>query len=127
MKYFLSILSTLFILITHNLAAADGIKFEEASFDSQLKAGKSILVTVHAPWCSTCRAQVPVLKDVLSQKEFQKIVVMNIDFDSEKEVLKKLNVQKQSTLIAFKSGIEVGRSIGDTTNYGIKTLLQKAI
>jgi thioredoxin 1 len=127
MKYIFSTLAAFFFLITQNLAFAEGKVFDEASFDSQLKSGKSILVTVHAPWCSTCKAQAPVLKQVLGQKEFQSIVVIHVDFDSQKEVLKKLNVQRQSTLIVFKDGREAGRSLGDTTDFGIEALLQKAI
>jgi thioredoxin 1 len=127
MKYIFTTLTALFILITYNLASAEGKAFDETSFDNQLKTGKSILVAVHAPWCSTCKAQAPILKKILGQKEFHHIYFMQVDFDSQKEILKKLNVQRQSTLIVFKGGKEVGRSLGDTTDFGIESLLQKAI
>ena len=33
----------------------------------------------------------------------------------------------QSTLIVFKAGVEVGRSVGDTNAASIKALLDKAV
>jgi len=127
MKYLLTSIMTLVALLLSTISFAESLAFHDAKFDAQLKAEKSILVVVHAPWCSTCRAQAPVIKDVLENKAFQEIVVMHVDFDSQKDALKKLGVKRQSTLIVFKKGQEVGRSLGDTTAFGIESLLQKAL
>jgi hypothetical protein len=48
-------------------------------------------------------------------------------FDSQKELLRKLKVQKQSTLIVFKGNKEVGRSTGDTKKESIEALLAKSV
>ena len=55
------------------------------------------------------------------------MVVFTVDFDSQKDLLRKLNVQKQSTLIVFKGKKEVGRSTGDTNPGRIEALLNKSI
>lgn len=127
MKYFLSLVIATLTLLMSMASFADAAKFDEANFDAQLKAGKSMVVAVHAPWCSTCRAQAPVLKEVLAQKEFQQVLAVHVDFDSQKDALKKFSVRRQSTLIVFKNGKEVGRSLGDTTALGIESLVQKAL
>ena len=49
----------------------------------------------------------------------------NIDFDSQKDLLKKFNVQKQSTLIVFKGKQEAGRSTGDTNAGSIDALVEQ--
>jgi hypothetical protein len=41
--------------------------------------------------------------------------------------IKKLNVRTQSTLIVYKQGAEVGRSVGDTNRDSIAKLLAKTI
>ena len=51
----------------------------------------------------------------------------NIDYDSQKDLLRKFNVQRQSTLIVFKGKQETGRSTGDTNAASIEALLAKAI
>ncbi len=127
MRYYLRLFVAVFTLMLSTTSFAESSTFDNAQFDAALKAGKSIVVAVHAPWCSTCRAQAPVLKDELAKKEFQHLTVFYVDFDSQKEALKTLGVRRQSTLIVFKGGKEVGRSLGDTTALGIESLLQKAL
>jgi thioredoxin 1 len=127
MKTFFSTLLFATSLIFTGLAFADPTPYTQAGFDNLQKTGKSILVEVHAPWCPTCRAQAPIVNDLLKKKEFQAITVLRVDFDSQKEALKIFNVSKQSTLIVFKGIKETGRSTGDTSSAGIEKLLQKAI
>lgn len=99
----------------------------EVEFDKNLASRKSFLVEVHAPWCPTCQAQASIIKNLTSQPEFKDLSLVVIDFDSQKPLLKKLGVMKQSTLIVFKGGKEVGRSLGDTNESSIKNLMIKAL
>ncbi len=99
--------------------------YTEVEFNQLQKEGKSILVVVHAPWCPTCRAQAPIINELLSENEFKEINALRVDFDSQKDILKKLNVSKQSTLILFKGGKEVARSTGDTSLWNVEKLLKK--
>ena len=126
MKYFFTLFTVVVSMLFTVTSFAESSPYNDAKFEADLKSGKSIVVAVHAPWCSTCRAQAPVLKEELAKKEFQNITALYVDFDSQKEVLQKLGVRRQSTLIVFKDGKEVGRSLGDTTAFGIESLLQKA-
>lgn len=127
MKYLLTHIMLVISMLISTASFAESSPYNDAKFEADLKSGKSIVVAVHAPWCSTCRAQAPVLKEELAKKEFQNITALYVDFDSQKEVLKKLGVRRQSTLIVFKDGKEVGRSLGDTTAFGIESLLKKAL
>jgi thioredoxin-like negative regulator of GroEL len=101
--------------------------FTQAAFDAAKAAGKPVLVEVSAPWCPTCKAQKPILSDLRAMPKFKDLVIFEVDFDSQKEVLRGLNVQKQSTLVVFKGGKEVGRSTGDTKKESIEALLAKSV
>ena len=101
--------------------------FDQKAFEAAQAAGKPILVEVSAPWCPVCKAQAPILLRLKSDAKFKELVSFDIDFDSQKDLLKKFNVQKQSTLIVFKGKQEAGRSTGDTNAGSITTLLGKAI
>jgi thioredoxin 1 len=107
--------------------AADKKPFEQQAFDAAQAAGKPILVEVNAPWCPVCRAQTPILAKLRNDARFKNLVSFNVDFDSQKDLLKKFNVQKQSTLIVFKGKQEAGRSTGDTNAGSIEALLAKSI
>jgi thioredoxin 1 len=107
--------------------ALQGTKFTPAVFATAQKAGKPVLVEVGAPWCPTCKAQAPILGQLLGSDKFKSFTKLDIDFDSQKDDLKTLNVRQQSTLIVYKGDKEVGRSTGDTDPKSIEALLAKAL
>ncbi len=108
-------------------ALADGKAFKSADFDKAKASGKPVLVEVSAPWCPTCKAQKPILSELKAQPRFKDLASFEVDFDSQKDALRLLNVQQQSTLIVFKGGKEVARSTGETSKAAIEGLLAKAL
>ena len=108
-------------------AANAEIPFTTAALGAAQNAGKPILVHITAPWCPTCRAQKPILSDLFKQDQFKAFVVLDVDFDSQKDAVRDLNAQSQSTLIVYKGKAEVGRSVGDTNAGSIEALLAKAL
>jgi len=101
--------------------------FKATDFDKARMSGKPVLVEVTAPWCSVCKAQKPILSELRAQPRFKDLTVFEVDFDSQKDALRSLNVQKQSTLIVYRGGQEVGRSTGETSKKAIEGLLSKAL
>ena len=107
--------------------ALQGSKFSPAALADAQKTGKAVLVEVSAPWCPTCKAQAPILGKLLSTDKFKGFVKLDVDFDSQKPDLQKLNARQQSTLIVYKGDKEMGRSVGDTNAASIEALLAKAL
>ena len=108
-------------------ALAAAAPYVAAAFDEALKAGKSILIEIHATWCPTCKAQSAILGPLFADPKFSKLVVLRVDFDAQKDIVRKFGARMQSTLIVFKGGAEVGRSVGDTNPDSIAALLGKAV
>lgn len=123
---FTRVLMLLSFLATGSALAADQA-FDQAVFDALQKQGKPVLVMIHADWCPTCKAQEPILGELLKTPELQAITALRVDFDKQKAVVKGFKAQYQSTLIVFKGGKEVGRSTGDTKKDSIAALLKKAL
>ncbi|MBN9086724.1 MAG: thioredoxin family protein [Reyranella sp.] len=109
------------------VAAFDAKGFDLKEFEGAQGAGKSILVEVMAPWCPTCKAQAPILGELLAKPKFKDLVVFKIDFDSQKDLLRKFGVSMQSTLISFKGAKEVERSTGNTNTAAIEAQLDKSL
>ncbi len=107
--------------------AADRMPFDQKALEAAQTAGKSILVDVSAPWCPTCRAQKPIVEKLSLLPEYKDLTIFDVDFDTQKDVLRNLQVQRQSTLIVFKGGKEIDRSVGSTDPSAIGDLLKKAI
>lgn len=117
----------LFAVFLINSANAGETEFTQSKFDDLLKSGAAILVSVHADWCPTCRAQAPIIEKMLGEEAYKDIHALRVDFDTQQDVVKAFGAFKQSTLIVFKAGREVGRSLGDTSPEGIKSLLDQAL
>jgi thiol-disulfide isomerase/thioredoxin len=96
--------------------------YSDAAFMAAKASGKPFVIEFHADWCPTCRAQAPVLRSLSGGK----FIILTVNFDDQKNVVKKFGVRRQSTLIVFKEGQEVGRAVGITGEAAIAELLAKA-
>lgn len=103
------------------------VPFTAKDFEQLTQAGKPVVVDVTATWCPTCKAQKPIIEGLMKQPAFNEVTVLTVDFDKDKQVLKRFKVGSQSTLVAFKGASEVGRSVGDTTPDGIESLVRKTL
>lgn len=106
--------------------AATEAPFEQKAFEAAQAANKPIIIAVHADWCPTCKVQKPIMDSLAKEPEYKDLVILVVDFDKDKDVLKALQVQKQSTLIAMRGKVEKDRSAGVTAEADIKALFQKA-
>ncbi|MHC2108303.1 thioredoxin family protein [Methylobacterium sp. CM6246] len=107
--------------------AGEAMPFSAASFEAAQKSGKPILIEVSAPWCPICKTQKPILAKLASEPRFKDLQIFDIDFDSQRDLLRRLNVRMQSTLIAYKGETEMGRSVGETQPEWIEGLLEKTL
>lgn len=124
-RLFLVALLSLFLVPLANAAAP--VPYDDAAFKAAQAAGKPILVQVHADWCPQCAAQRPIIANLIKTDKFKDLVIFNIDFDTQKDLVRKFNAQRQSTLIVFKGANEIERSAGATQAGSITDLLAKAL
>ena len=61
--------------------AAEKVDFSAAAFDAAQKAGKPILVEIHATWCPTCKAQTPILSKLEAEPKYAGLEVFHVDFE----------------------------------------------
>ncbi len=107
--------------------AAEWKPFTPAALAEAQKEGKPILVHIFAAWCSVCRAQMPILKEFTAEPQYKNLIVLDVDFDTQKDDVRALGAQRQSTLIAYRGDKEVGRSVGDTNANSIAEMLQSTL
>src|SRR5260370_26020694 len=123
----LAIAASAAALVSIPALAAETVPYTPDAFDAAQKAGRSILVEIPAPWCPTCKAQKPILAELQKAPPYKDLLVVHVDFDSQKDAVRRFGARMQSTLITFKGGHETGRSVGDTNPHSIAALLAKAI
>lgn len=108
-------------------AYAGSVRFEQAAFDKAVAAGGPVVVYFHADWCPTCKAQAPIVSELLAQPRMKRVKFFVADFDTETALKNRLNVSAQSTFVVFKGGKEVARSTGQTMRGPIEATFAKAL
>jgi len=107
--------------------AAERAPWTDAAFAAAQAAGRPMIVEVTAPWCPTCRAQRPHVDAALAEPALTPALLLTVDFDSQKEALRRLGVRQQSTIIAFRGTEERGRIVGVTDPTQIRDLIRRAV
>lgn len=120
-----AVLVSLLIWTSSIFAAGQPITLTE--FADIEKQGKSAVISVHADWCSTCKSQDKVLAVFMKELEYKNVAFYQIDYDTQKDLLKTLKVRTQSTIIVYKNGKEVARATGDTKEAALSKLTRQAI
>lgn len=98
-----------------------------AEIEAVIAAGGAVFIHVTAPWCGTCKRQKPIVAELLAKPEFQGLTKIDVDFDSQGDVRQKFRVQRQATMLVFKDGKEVGRTIGETDPQAIAAFFRKVV
>ena len=103
------------------------IEVTEENFESEvLKSDMPVLVDFGAKWCGPCRKLTPVL-DEISENMSDKIKVVKIDADKNKELMKRCSVSGLPTILIFKEGDSVERMVGLISKSTIVSNLEKHI
>ena len=88
------------------------VKVAQDDFDATvLKASVPVLVDFYADWCGPCKMVAPLV-DELAHKHMGKVLVTKVDTDRAPEVAAKYDIRSIPTLIIFRDGVEVERSMG---------------
>ena len=88
------------------------VKVSEEDFDKTvLGATAPVLVDFYADWCGPCRMVAPFV-DEIAQANVGRLLVVKVDTDRAPGIAGRLGIRGVPTLVLFKGGVEVGRSVG---------------
>jgi thioredoxin 1 len=79
--------------------------------DIVLNSDMPVLIDFWAEWCGPCRMVGPIVEQ-LAQSLEGKVKVFKLNVDQNQEIAMKYNVQSIPTLVIFKNGKEIARTIG---------------
>ena len=105
--------------------------FDKELFNKAQSEGKIVVVSSWIKYCSSCAKQMKVLQKAKKEGELSDIKFDNIEYFSfdvtNSNIADAFNVLYQTTLLIFKDGKEVYRSIGETTEDLIYEALKASI
>ena len=81
------------------------------NFDELLQEEKLVIVDFWATWCGPCRMLSPLLDEVEAEMEDQ-VEVVKVNVDDADEIAMRYRIMSIPTLLFFKNGQMVDRSVG---------------
>ena len=85
----------------------NGNNFKQEVLESTIP----VLVDFWAPWCMPCRMLEPIIEK-LAEENQDKLKVCRLNTDENQNIAAQYGIQGIPTLIVFKEGREIGRTVG---------------
>jgi thioredoxin 1 len=126
---FIQIALIALVLNTGAAAAQEGhskAPFTPERFAELQEQDALVLLDVFATWCPTCAQQQKVLADYRAQHPDVPLHTLTIDFDEQKEFVRKYGAPRQSTLILYRGDERIWFSVAETRTDVIFAELNKA-
>jgi thioredoxin 1 len=94
------------------------LHLNDSNFEAEISSKALVVVDFWAPWCGPCRALGPIIEQVADEVG-PGISVAKVNIDESSELAGRFEVQSIPTIIFFKNGTEVRRSVGVSTKADI--------
>ena len=100
------------------------VKLNKTNFEGEVreKTGK-VLVDFYADWCGPCKMLSPVIDEVAQERGDITVGKVNVTDDAELAAI--YGVQSIPTLIVFKDGKEIVRSVGYRAKEDVLAMIEK--
>lgn len=105
--------------------AIAGEPYSQERFDSLKASGELVLLDVNAPWCSTCKKQGEIIDNWIEQNPDKTLHVLEIDFDTRKDLVAQYRAPRQSTLMLYKRGEQLWFSVAETRESVIRDAIEQ--
>ena len=112
MKYIFTSLISLFMAFS--ASAFEKQPFSEAVFAELQAQNAVIMIDVYAPWCPTCKKQQKLFQQYHEQNPDKPFHVLVVDYDNDKQWVKKFRAPRQSTLLLYKGDKQFWYSVAET-------------
>ena len=99
------------------------VEVTDADFDQLVKDNPKVVVDCWAAWCAPCRMIAPVIEELAAEKPDIKFA--KLDVDHNRAVPMKYGIMSIPTLLYFKDGVLVDKTLGALPKAAIEARLAR--
>ena len=99
------------------------VEVTDANFDEFIKNNPKVVVDCWAAWCAPCRMLAPTIDELAAEKPDVKFA--KLDVDNNRAVPSKFGIMSIPTLLYFKNGQLVDKTLGALPKPAIEARLVK--
>jgi thioredoxin 1 len=92
-------------------------------YENILKDNKSVFVDFYADWCGPCKMTGPVVEEL--EKIHPEVKFVKVNVDNNPEIASLYGIMSIPTLIAFKNGEAVDKTLGFHPQPALEAMVQK--
>ena len=92
------------------------------NFNELIKGETPVLVDFSAEWCGPCKMMGPVLEQ-LKGKMADKLKILKVDVDNNRELANKYNIRSVPTLMLFQDGKTKWSGVGVMTSNHLENVI----
>ena len=120
------ILIIIFLLFCSNsLAIEKSTTFTDKIFKKAQSEGKIIVINSWNKFCSTCKKQIKILDQ--AETKFNNVIFLSYEQTENKDIADKLNIDYWTTIVIYKGGDEIYRSMGVTEKNQLYLIIDKIL
>lgn len=87
------------------------IEFTDKTAKEAIESGKVVVIDFWATWCGPCMKLGPVVEE-LAEKYGDKAIIGKVNIDEESDIVMENRIRSIPTVLFFKNGEVVSRSVG---------------
>ena len=98
----------------------------DSNIQELLAEGKPVVVDCWAPWCGPCKMMLPVVEELATEYE-GKIIVGKLIVDENDETCGTYGIMNIPTILYFKNGELVNRTVGAMNKTKLQELFEELL
>lgn len=96
----------------------------DSTFANEVGQEGLVLTDFWAPWCGPCKMLAPVL-DELAETSGGKVKIVKVNVDENPETAGQFGVMSIPTLVLFKDGVPVDKTVGFQSRQALEALVNR--